>query len=216
MAMARKGSCIFSVRLLGASQNQLVWTSVLPSFSVPRRGYWRPGQPRERKWLWQRINFDFDKGVDGVRKHLGLLKDEFLQRWVGPEGKPLLNHMLEQTRVLWEFRGPEDLSQWLVSSDREIGGRSEAYLKLGRNNTTCLLYGTLCSTPPRDGETRYSGYCSVRSQPPRVSLTLKSHLQLQNKIIYCRSLQRYQPVSPLLRTCTFIMFSNLSFTTGFI
>lgn len=113
-----------------------------------------------------------------MRKDFRLLKDEFLQRWVGPEGKPLLNHMLEQTRVLWEFRGPEDLSQWLVSSDREIGGRSEAYLKLGRNNTTCLLYGTLSSTPPRDGETRYSGYCSLRSPQPRVSQTLYDVISL--------------------------------------
>lgn len=184
MAMSRTG-CIFSVRLLGTYQKQLLWTSA-SSFSVPRRGYWRPGQPRESKWLWQRINFDFNKGVDGVRKHLGLLKDEFMQRWVGPEGKPLLNHVLEQTRVLWEFRGPEDLSRWLVSSDREIGGHSEAYLKLGRNNTTCLLYGTLCSAPPRDGETRYSGYCSVRSEQPRVSLTVFCYRRCD--VISCLSL----------------------------
>lgn len=178
MAVPRAGC--FSARLLRTYQSQFVWASASPSFSVSRRGYQRPGQPRPSRWLWKRIanNFDFKKGVDAVRKDFRLLKDEFLQRWVGPEGKPLLNHMLEQTRVLWEFRGPEDLSQWLVSSDREIGGRSEAYLKLGRNNTTCLLYGTLSSTPPRDGETRYSGYCSLRSPQPRVSQTLYDVISL--------------------------------------
>ncbi|XP_041928140.1 complex I intermediate-associated protein 30, mitochondrial [Alosa sapidissima] len=179
MAASRTGRLLLA-RLLGTSTKQLVWASASPFWSVPRRGYWRPGQPRERKWLWQRINFDFAKGVDGVRKNVGLLKDEFLQRWVGPEGKPLLEHMLEQTRVLWEFRGPESLNQWLVSSDREIGGRSEVYLKLGRNNNTCLLYGTLCSAPPRDGETRYSGYCTMRSEQLRASFDRKKHHDVSN------------------------------------
>lgn len=174
MAMPRTGS-LLSARLLGTFPKQLVWASASPWSVILRNhqsGYRRPGQPKDKRWLWQRINFDFSKGVDSVEKHLGLLKDEFLQRWVGPEGKPLVEHMLEQTRVMWEFRGPPSLNQWIVSSDQEIGGRSEIYLKLSRNNTTALLYGTLCSVPPRDGETRYSGYISMRSRQPRVSRAL--------------------------------------------
>lgn len=137
--------------------------------------YRRPGQPRDNTPPWKKIQFSFAKGVEGVQKHLGLLKDEMFQRFVGPQGRPLQVHMQEQTQVQWEFRGPESLSQWVVSSDREIGGRSEAYLKLGRNSTTCLLYGTLCSTPPRDGETRYSGYCTLRSKQPKMSFDRKKH-----------------------------------------
>ncbi|XP_056326250.1 complex I intermediate-associated protein 30, mitochondrial [Danio aesculapii] len=139
------------------------------------RDYQRPGQPPDTRWPWQMINFDFSKGVESVRKHFGLLKDEFFQRWIGPEGKPIIEHMLEQTRVVWEFRGPESLNEWIVSSDQEIGGHSVAYVNLGKNNTTCMLYGTLCSTPPRDGETRYSGYCSMRSKPPKASFDRKKH-----------------------------------------
>lgn len=137
--------------------------------TVYERDYRRPGQAPDTRWPWQKIHFDFSKGVDGVKKHWGLLKSEFMERWIGPEGRPLVVHMLEQTRVLWEFRGPESLNEWVVSSDREIGGRSEAFVKLGRNNSTCMLYGSLCSAPPWDGETRYSGYCTMRSKQPLVS-----------------------------------------------
>lgn len=129
--------------------------------------YRRPGQPKKQKFPWDNINFSFSKGVEGIKKHFGLLMKELYDPWVGPEGKPLIEHMLEQNRVVWEFRGPESLQEWIVSSDEVFGGQSRAYLKLGKNNT-CFLYGTLCSTPPRDGETRYSGYCTMRSKQPLV------------------------------------------------
>ncbi|KAF4105938.1 complex I intermediate-associated protein 30, mitochondrial [Onychostoma macrolepis] len=153
----------------------LRYSVILSTRSIHERDYRRPGQPPDTRWPWQKIQFDFSKGVEGVKKHIGLLKDEFVQRWTGPEGRPLIVHMLEQTRVQWEFRGPESLNQWVVSSDQEIGGRSEAYIKLGKNNTSCLLYGTLCSTPPRDGETRYSGYCTLRSKQSLASFDRKKH-----------------------------------------
>lgn len=140
------------------------------SRAVIQGEYRRPGKPKEYKYPWQRIKFDLNKGLEGIRKNFMLLKKEFFDRWVGPEGKPIIEHMLEQNRVVWEFRGPECLEQWTLSSDREIGGESEVNLKLGRNNTTCLLYGTLVSTPPKDGETRYSGYCTMRSKQMLVSL----------------------------------------------
>ncbi|GAA6081230.1 complex I intermediate-associated protein 30, mitochondrial isoform X1 [Tachysurus ichikawai] len=148
--------------------------------TVYERDYRRPGQAPDTRWPWQKIHFDFAKGLEGVKKHFGLLKAEFMERWSGPEGRPLEEHMLEQTRVLWEFRGPESLSQWVVTSDREIGGRSEAYVKLGRNNFTCTLYGSLCSAAPRDGETRYSGYCTMRSKQPLAAFDRKKHFDWSN------------------------------------
>lgn len=151
---------------------QLLHPSVSP-FTVPRRAgihgeYRRPGKPREDKFPWQKINFDFSKGLEGIKKNITLLRKEFSDRWVGPEGKPLLEHMLEQNRVIWEFKGPESLEQWIVSSDQEIGGRSEVDLQMGKTGQSCFLYGNLNSTPPRDGETRYSGYCTMRSKQPQV------------------------------------------------
>ncbi|MEQ2217478.1 hypothetical protein XENOCAPTIV_011643 [Xenoophorus captivus] len=169
-----KISCVPASRLL-SSIHDLRWLlrSVTP-LSVPRRAlvqseYRRPGQPREDKPQWQMFKFDFSKGLEGIKKHFKLLRHEFSGRLVGPEGKPIIEHMLEQNRVIWEFRGPDSLQEWTLSSDREIGGQSEIYLKLGRNSDTCFLYGTLQNAPPRDGETRYSGYCTMRSKQPLIN-----------------------------------------------
>lgn len=173
-----------SARLLSSIRQQhqpplLHHPSITP-LTVPRRdvtqgGYRRPGQPTEDKFPWEKIHFDFAKGLEGIKKHFTLMKNEFSERLlVGPKGKPLLVHMLEQNNVIWEFRGPESLEQWTVSSDREIGGQSEVYLKMGKNNT-CFLYGNLSSTTPRDGETRYSGYCSMRSKQPLTAFDRRNY-----------------------------------------
>ncbi|XP_057715576.1 complex I intermediate-associated protein 30, mitochondrial [Corythoichthys intestinalis] len=164
-----------SMRLLGCLQLQPHLFRHVVNRSVTQGEYRRPGKPREDKFPWEKINFSFSKGLDGIRKHMTLLKTEFFQRWVGPQGKPIMEHMLEQNQVVWEFRGAESLEEWIVSSDREIGGQSEAYLKLGRNNNTCFLYGTLRLAPPKDGETRYSGYCSMRSRQLLASFDRKKH-----------------------------------------
>lgn len=145
-----------------------------PPSSLPgprlSNSYRRPGEPEEDWRIWKKVNFDFAKGVGGVKKHFALLKKELLDPLlVGPQGKTLEEHVVEQNRVLWEFRGPESLEQWNVSSDQEIGGHSEVQLTTGRNNTTCMLRGNLSSVPPRDGETRYSGYCTMRSKQLLVS-----------------------------------------------
>lgn len=187
-----------SVRLLSSIHHHQLLLPSITSLAVPRRSlnqgeYRRPGQPKEDKFPWEHINFGFSKGLEGIKKHFTLMKQEFSDRFVGPEGKPLLEHMLEQNRVIWEFRGPESLEQWTVSSDREIGGQSEVYLKLGKNNNTCFLYGNLSSTPPRDGETRYSGYCSMRSQQPLVSTGTKACGIIQSLLMrfgsYCNNVQ---------------------------
>ncbi|XP_005381341.1 PREDICTED: complex I intermediate-associated protein 30, mitochondrial [Chinchilla lanigera] len=110
----------------------------------------------------------FDKAIrDEVKDHLRRLKDEVLNHWVGPEGRPLHKVLLEQTRVVWQFRGKEDLDKWVVTSDKTIGGRSEVFLKMGKNNQSALLYGTLSSEPPKDGESSQSGFCAMISRVVR-------------------------------------------------
>ncbi|TRY86826.1 hypothetical protein DNTS_020543, partial [Danionella cerebrum] len=140
--------------------------TVLSTRGLLESDYRRPGAPIKDLWPWQMFKFDRKKGVEELKKNLKYLKSWLFDRFIGPEGKPLEVHFLEQTDVAFEFRGEESLENWLVSSDKEIGGSSEVYMKLGRNNTTCLLYGNLCSTPPNDGVTRYSGYCTMRSKQP--------------------------------------------------
>lgn len=172
-----KTSCLFHRHLVQLQVPTPVLLNIRP---VYKRDYCRPVQAPDTRWPWQKIHFDFAKGVEGIKKHFGLLKAEFMDRWTGPEGRPLEVHMLEKTRVLWEFRGPESLNQWVVTSDQEIGGRSEAYVRLGRNNTTCMVYGSLCSTVPVDGETTYNGYCAIRTRPPLASFDRKKHFDWSN------------------------------------
>ncbi|XP_075469571.1 complex I intermediate-associated protein 30, mitochondrial isoform X2 [Ascaphus truei] len=142
--------------------------------------YQRPGVPPDNTPPWKRINFSFEKGVHGVKKHFGLLKDEVVGHLSGVDGRTLRENILEQTRVTWEFRSLQDLEQWVVSSDLEVGGKSQAFLKLGKNNQTALFYGTLSTDVPRDGETKYSGYCTMRSKLPMGAFNRKLHYDWSN------------------------------------
>ncbi|XP_042307964.1 complex I intermediate-associated protein 30, mitochondrial [Sceloporus undulatus] len=136
--------------------------------------YKRPGTPPDKTPPWKKINFSFQKGVEGIKSNFARLSKEIADHVKGPEGRPLSEYVLQQTKVVWEFRTEEDLKKWVISSDAEIGGKSEICLKLGKNNQSAVLYGTLNTTVPRDGETRYSGYCSMRSKPRLVAFDRKS------------------------------------------
>lgn len=137
--------------------------------------YRRPGAEPVKKLSWQNADFSFKKGIDHLKTQLSLLKEETQDYLKGPGGHRISQRLLEQTKVLWQFRSQEDLNKWVISSDVEIGGKSKVYIKLGRNNQAALLYGTLNTDAPRDGETKYSGYCSMRSRPAVVSTGLCLH-----------------------------------------
>lgn len=119
----------------------------------------------------------FDKAIkDEIKDHFRRLKDDVVKHWIGPEGRPLHEVLLEQARVIWQFRGKEDLDKWIVTSDKTIGGRSEVFLKMGKNNQSAVLYGTLSSEAPQDGESGRSGYCGMISRIPRVDSFLQIFL----------------------------------------
>lgn len=114
----------------------------------------------------------FDKAIiDEIKDHFRRLKDDIVNHWIGPEGRPLHEVLLEQAKVVWQFRGKEDLDKWIVTSDKTIGGRSEVFLKMGKNNQSALLYGTLSSEAPQNGESGRSGYCAMISRVPKVGET---------------------------------------------
>ncbi|XP_037250512.1 complex I intermediate-associated protein 30, mitochondrial [Falco biarmicus] len=142
--------------------------------------YRRPGAQPEKKPSLQNTDFSFKKGIDVLKTQLSMLKKETEDHIVGPGGHSLSRYLLEQTRVVWEFRCQEDLNKWVISSDVEIGGKSEVYLKLGRNNQAALLYGNLNTEVPRDGETKYSGYCSMRAKPLVGSFARKKYYDWSN------------------------------------
>ncbi|KAM4829848.1 complex I intermediate-associated protein 30, mitochondrial [Thomomys bottae] len=116
----------------------------------------------------EKIEMDFDKAIrDEMKNHFKRLKDEIMNHWIGPGGRALHEVLGEQARVVWQFRGKEDLEKWVVTSDKMIGGRSEVFLKMGKNNQSALLYGTLSCEAPHDGESKQGGFCSMISRIPR-------------------------------------------------
>lgn len=116
----------------------------------------------------------FDKAIrDEAMEHLRRLKNEITAHWIGPEGRPLQEVLMEQAQVVWQFREKEDLEKWMVTSDKTIGGRSEIFLKMAKNNQSALLYGTLSSEAPQDGDSSQSGYCAMISRVQRGSFERK-------------------------------------------
>nr|XP_034351126.1 complex I intermediate-associated protein 30, mitochondrial isoform X2 [Arvicanthis niloticus] len=110
----------------------------------------------------------FDKIIrDEAMEHFRRLKDEIVAHLRGPDGRSLQEVIMEQARVVWQFREKEDLDKWTVTSDKTIGGRSEIFLKMSKNNRSALLYGTLSSEAPQDGDSNQSGYCAMISRIPR-------------------------------------------------
>ncbi|XP_073464968.1 complex I intermediate-associated protein 30, mitochondrial isoform X6 [Aquarana catesbeiana] len=142
-----------------------------PILNSHARSYRRPGTSPDRIPFWRKTDFNLKNTAESLKRHFYLLFKEMEDHLRGPGGKPLKESLVEQTTVVWDFRSSEDLQKWIVSSDMEIGGKSQAFLKLGRNNQTALFYGVLNSEVPRDGETTSSGYCTLRSRPPKIPLS---------------------------------------------
>lgn len=164
----------------------------------------------------------FDKAIrDEAIEHLRRLKDEIVAHLRGPDGRPLQEVIMEQARVVWQFREKEDLDKWIVTSDKTIGGRSEIFLKMSKNNRSALLYGTLSSEPPQDGDSRQSGYCAMISRIPRGAFERKlSHDWSQFNTLYLRVRGDGRPWMVNIRQDTeFIqrknqMYSYFMFTRG--
>ncbi|XP_077321184.1 complex I intermediate-associated protein 30, mitochondrial isoform X4 [Lithobates pipiens] len=138
-----------------------------PILNSHARSYRRPDTSTDRIPFWRKTDFKLKNTAESLKRNFYLLLKEMEDHLRGPGGKPLKESLVEQTTVVWDFRSPEDLQKWIASSDMEIGGKSQAFLKLGRNNQTALFYGVLNSEVPRDGETTSSGYCTLRSRPPK-------------------------------------------------
>lgn len=74
----------------------------------------------------------------------------------------------ESSRLLFQFKTPEDLEQWSTFSDAELGGNSTAQLALAEEPTgTAVLSGTF-STAVGEGahaRLRRSGFAGMTSKP---------------------------------------------------
>lgn len=142
------------------------------------RCYRRPGATPEEVSFWKYLNPK--SAAESVKRNVTLMFKEMGNHLKGPGGNPLQEAIMEQTTVLWNFRDSEDLKNWTLSTDMEIGGKSQASLKLGRNNQTAIFYGVLNSEVPRDGETTASGYCTLRSRPKKGAFGRTLHSDWSN------------------------------------
>lgn len=100
-----------------------------------------------------------------INKNVKLLSEEMWTKLKSPN----LDTMFDQNRVLWHFDGPDTIKDFIVHSDAEIGGKSSAGVTMSRNNKL-LFHGNLCTELPRDGETKRSGYCALRTKQSYVSI----------------------------------------------
>ncbi|XP_074091233.1 complex I intermediate-associated protein 30, mitochondrial [Macrotis lagotis] len=124
----------------------------------------------------EKVEINFDNAIRAeIKDHFKHLAKELVDHCIGPEGRPLQEVLLEKTRVMWQFRSNDDLEKWLVSSDKIIGGRSKAFLKMSSNNQSALFYGILSTEVPHDGETQRSGYCALTSRIPRGAFERKKY-----------------------------------------
>ncbi|TPX59007.1 hypothetical protein PhCBS80983_g02803 [Powellomyces hirtus] len=89
---------------------------------------------------------------------------------------------------MFQFRKVEDLEDWIVGSDADIGGLSEAYWGLTPENSA-LFWGTISTKVPEGAKIDRSGYAGVRSQQrpltlfhrPRYDTTLFRYLAIRAK-----------------------------------
>ncbi|XP_070576818.1 complex I intermediate-associated protein 30, mitochondrial-like [Ptychodera flava] len=91
--------------------------------------------------------------------NIGLLAKEMIEKVKSPDLAILTN----RSKTLFEFKELESLESCLVATDQDIGGKSTAQFTLSKNNKG-LFHGTLCTEVPRDGETEYSGYCTLKTK----------------------------------------------------
>ncbi|KAJ3156936.1 hypothetical protein HDU86_003471 [Geranomyces michiganensis] len=92
----------------------------------------------------------------------------------------------KQEMPICEFKKVEDLEEWIVGSDADIGGLSEAYWGLTPQKTA-YFWGTISTKIPENAKIDRSGYAGVRSQQrpltlfhrPRYDTTLFRYLAIR-------------------------------------
>lgn len=200
LSLVNKNHCQSSLCRTLADGHHARWSS----------GYQRPGTSVEKISPWKTID-NFKKVVEDLKTQCGFVKKEVADFMKEFDQKPMENYVLNQTKVIWEFRSEEDLNKWVLGSDTAIGGKSEICLKLDKNKQYGILSGNLNTTVPHDGVTRYSGYCAMVSKPEMVSTIILTFL----KVVYSFS-QKWLPFEKLQNSLlkTTILILILFFKVG--
>ena len=73
------------------------------------------------------------------------------------------------SEVLWDFKNKEVLEQWTLITDEQFGGKSTAEFVQSPGGKA-VFRGNVATELPPATNVKYSGMCSIRSQPQRVSV----------------------------------------------
>ncbi|KAL5033971.1 hypothetical protein BDV3_003590 [Batrachochytrium dendrobatidis] len=124
----------------------------------------------------------------GLRIAVGYVKRSFAH--IQNETKAALNFDIafKKEQTLFRLNSVQDLEKWVVGSDADIGGLSEAYWGLTPQNTG-LFWGTLSTELPPKATFNRSGYAGVRSkelQPiifhkPKIDASMFRYLAIRAK-----------------------------------
>ena len=79
---------------------------------------------------------------------------------------PMAN--FKYSEILWNFRNKETLEQWTLITDEQFGGKSTAEFVRSPGGKA-VFKGNISTELPAATNVKYSGMCSIRSQPQRVS-----------------------------------------------
>ncbi|XP_020627730.1 complex I intermediate-associated protein 30, mitochondrial-like [Orbicella faveolata] len=77
---------------------------------------------------------------------------------------PMAN--FKYSEVLWNFRNKETLEQWTLITDEQFGGKSTAEFVRSPGGKA-VFKGNISTELPAATNVKYSGMCSIRSQPQR-------------------------------------------------
>ena len=80
-------------------------------------------------------------------------------------------------KMLFKFNTSQDCQKWIVGSDCEIGGSSEAFW--GMNGKNAVFWGHLSMEPPKHSNYDRSGYCGIRSKEGESFLFRKERIDVQ-------------------------------------
>lgn len=135
------------------------------------------GKPMQRDSLGIRTKFNMASGggiIKGVKGFFQKPAVKTVVKTLFPD--PMAN--FKYSEVLWNFRNKETLEQWTLITDEQFGGKSTAEFVRSPGGKA-VFKGNISTELPAATNVKYSGMCSIRSQPQRVSFV--AHLVLYAK-----------------------------------
>ncbi|XP_037946804.1 complex I intermediate-associated protein 30, mitochondrial [Teleopsis dalmanni] len=106
------------------------------------------------------------EGIQELKKEIKLWSEEVKERF---ESDPILAFRPGETDVVFNFKNPESLDKWVVTTDSDHNeGKSNATLKISPAGAG-LFEGNVCSEHTKDGIIKRTGYANIRTKRVRKS-----------------------------------------------